>query len=85
MNRRIFGQLLVGASALGLTDKSPAKAKTVKSDVSAEMKREQVHLADLQDWLSSAQANPYSAVYVPGIKELISLSEARLHRLHSSV
>lgn len=84
MNRRIFGQLLVGASALGMNDTSVAKVKVVKPDVS-EIDREQAHLASLQEWLSSSQANPYSAVYVPGIEELIALSEARLNRLQSSV
>ena len=82
MNRRLFGQLLVGVSALGRGQSSTVKTKVVTPDA-AEIEREQAHLADLQDWLSSAQANPYSAAFVPGIKELIALSEIRLKRLQS--
>lgn len=84
MNRRLFGQLLVGASTLGVSSSSVVKTKVVPPDT-AEIEKEQAHLADLQDWLSNAEANPYSTAFVPGIKDLIALSETRLKRLQSSV
>ena len=45
MNRRLFGQLLVGASTLGVSSSSVVKTKVVPPDT-AEIEKEQAHLAD---------------------------------------
>ena len=90
MDRRTFGQLLIGASALGVNEASVARTKSVaetrsaKLNTATEIEREQAYLTLLRDGLNSLQINPYGAAYVPGTRELIDLSKARLCRLRAS-
>lgn len=83
MDRRAFGHLLLGLSALRAGSTPTVKTKAIKPDLTADINAEQAHLVSLRDWLNSSKSNPYGAPYVPGIEALVTQSEQRIERLQS--